>query len=219
MNLSPTTGKFINDATAAIANRPMFTHAEISQKHIPGLPLDEGEGVIAATDGFRMHISIVTLDGAMGVVGLAKAGKGRIGFGWATIPPSEATEGLRYPDYCACIPIHNLTTAPLLDWPTINETTAKGLAKAEVWGTFKADHEGTQIRFTGFHKFNSYSLKNETAFGAVMLNPLYVQQAIAGMTDRLYMAFDTDRTGMRPVKIFSDNGNLAVLMAAQPPSK
>lgn len=212
MNINTKTGKFISDALDATKIRPMLAHAEISTKNVPGLPLREGEGVIAATDGYRVHISIVTLNGAMGVVGLAKVDKE-----WTTIPPKPDTDGRRYPDYCAIIPTHNLTTAPLVDWPTISESTAKGLAKAEIWGTFKADTEGEKIRFTGFHKYGSASMKNETAFGAIIINPLYVQQAIAGMTNKLYMAFDTTRTGMRPVKIFSDNGNLAVLNAGQPP--
>lgn len=212
MNLDTNTGKFISSALSDNAARPMLTHAEISQKNIPGLPLDDGQGVVAATDGFRLHISTVILNGAMGVVGLAKAGKE-----YVTIPPSADTEGLRYPDYCVAIPVRNLTTAPLEDWPTtISETTAKGLAKANVWATFKA--ADNVMRFTGFHAAPGHSLISETTFGAVLLNPLHVRQAVAGMGNgTLYMAFDADRTGMRPVKIFSDNGNLAVVMAGQPP--
>lgn len=205
MNLSQTTGAFIHNATAAKGNyRPCLVYAEISTKNVPFLPLEAGQGVIAATDGYRLHISRITLNGSLGLVSVLKNGKE-----WATVAAPDDMGN--FPDYNVCIPVHNLTTGPLLDWPTISEATAKGLSNAGVWATL-VEREG-EVHFTGFHTSGSASIKQQAAAGALRLNPLYTAQAI-GASAKPFASFSLNISPQRPVCFHSENGdNLAVVVA------
>ena len=99
----------------------------------------------------------------------------------------------------------------LTDWPEgITPTTAKGLAKANVWASFI--RQKGNFRFSGFHT-TGYSLRKRREAGAIFLHPLYMVQACIPGSSRgyaIYCAAPNRPILIRPLV------NLATLAAIMP---
>lgn len=217
MKLSSETGKFISLALCDNFSRPTLTHAHIREDAPPGMTLEEGQGVIASTDGIRLHISKITLGDERGLVSLSQMTqwpdtRSRT---WVVTPSTLDTN---YPIYDHIIPSPELGLAPLLGWPNIDEATARKLNALRISALIVYSPDQQEFRFAGFYNEYSLTLPGATSGkGKRLVNPLYLRQALNCLGNDTQMTFDAEKEKPGPVKLMGGNGDMAVIMSMRPP--
>jgi hypothetical protein len=204
-------GAFIDAARATNDTRPVLTRVEVSTQPVPYLPIEEGQCILSATDGYRMHTHIAQQNGASGICHLAKQGRESY---IATPDPDYLDQ--RYPDYRAIFPQHGEWLI-VTDWPKdLTVATAKGMAKALLAATF-APKNGN-LRFTGFLPIGSYSYTKRMETGGITMNAQFAAQAMMIPSTSGYNVNFTAPNRPLIFRPLSDMGALAVVSPYLPPA-